>query len=209
MPDGDDVRLSPTVRGSAVPPDDEQAGADATIRRVGARIRTRRKELGLTLNELAERTGVSISMLSMLERGVAGASIGTLVAVASALHLQMHDLFEVADESSQSPLIRREDQTEVVTGEGVLRRLLHHSRNDGVEVVMHEYEPGTASGDRPLHHEGREFGVLLSGSLTVEVDGVSHRLRPGDAIAYDSTRPHRIANVGRGKARAVWVNVLP
>lgn len=203
------MRLSSSVRPPSSAHDERETGADATIRQVGARIRERRKQLGLTLNEVAERTGVSISMLSMLERGVAGASIGTLVAVASALHLQMHDLFEVADETARSPLIRREDQTEVVTGEGVLRRLLHHSRADGVEIVVHEYEPGTASGDRPLHHEGREFGFLLSGSLTVEVDGVSHRLRPGDAVAYDSAKPHRMVNVGRGRARAVWVNVLP
>lgn len=203
------MRLSPPVRQSPSPHDGPQEDADATIRRVGSRIRERRKELGLTLTDLAERTGVSVSMLSMLERGVAGASIGTLVAVASALHLQMHDLFEVAEEPTHSPLLRREDQTEVVTGEGVLRRLLHHSRSDGVEMVMHEYEPGTASGDEPLHHDGREFGVLLSGSLTVELDGVSHRLRPGDAIAYDSAKPHRIANLSRSKARAIWVNILP
>lgn len=161
----------------------------------------------MTLNELSERTGVSISMLSMLERGVAGASIGTLVAVASALRLQMHDLFEVDAEAERSPLVKREDQTEVLTGEGVLRRLVHHSNADGLEMVVNEYEPGTASGDRPLHHEGREFGVLISGSLTVELAGVSYRLRPGDAITYDSTTPHRIRNEGRSKARAVWVNL--
>lgn len=203
------MRLSSSVRPPSSAHDERETGADATIRQVGARIRERRKQLGLTLNEVAERTGVSISMLSMLERGVAGASIGTLVAVASALHLQMHDLFEVAAESEHSPLIRREEQTEVVMGEGVLRRLVHRSRPDGIEMVLHEYEPGTVSADEPLHHEGREFGVLLSGSLTVELDGVSHRLRPGDAIAYDSTRPHRMVNPGRGKARAVWVGVLP
>lgn len=203
------MRRSPSVHPASSPQDEPKTGADATIRQVGARIRERRKKLGLTLNDVAERTGVSISMLSMLERGVAGASIGTLVAVASALHLHMHDLFEVPEESEDSPVIRREEQTEVVTGEGVIRRLVHHSRADGVEMSMHEYEPGTASAEEPLHHEGREFGLLLSGSLTVEVDGARHRLRPGDAIAYDSTRPHRMVNLGRAKARAVWVGVLP
>lgn len=203
------MRRSPSVHPASSPQDEPKTGADATIRQVGARIRERRKKLGLTLNDVAERTGVSISMLSMLERGVAGASIGTLVAVASALHLHMHDLFEVPEESEDSPVIRREEQTEVVTGEGVIRRLVHYSRADGVEMSMHEYEPGTASAEEPLHHEGREFGLLLSGSLTVEVDGARHRLRPGDAIAYDSTRPHRMVNLGRAKARAVWVGVLP
>jgi ribosome-binding protein aMBF1 (putative translation factor) len=57
--------------------------ADEMVRAVGASIRAARKRRRLTLQELAERTGVSISMLSMLERGVASPSIGTLVSVSS------------------------------------------------------------------------------------------------------------------------------
>lgn len=181
--------------------------ADETIGRVGAKIRARRKSIGLTLNDLSSRTGISVSMLSMLERGVAGASIGTLVAVATALRLQMHDLFESQVGEPSSPVIPREAQTEVETAEGVLRRMAHHSRTDGLEMVVNEYAPGTASGDAPLHHEGREYGVVIAGTLCVELDGIEYRLRPGDAIAYASTRPHRISNPHRTRARAVWVNV--
>ncbi len=46
-----------------------------------------------------------------------------------------------------------------------------------------------------------------SGRLTIEVDGQSHTLEPGDAIAYSSDRPHRIANTGEERAVAVWVNL--
>lgn len=101
-------------------------GADATIRRIGVVIRHRRNERGLMLNGLADRTGVSVSMLSMLERGAAGASIGTLVAVASALQMQMNDLF-VQDRNQTSPVTLRNEQTQVQTGEGVLRRIAHHA----------------------------------------------------------------------------------
>lgn len=181
--------------------------ADSTIRQVGALIRTRRKSIDMTLNELADRTGVSVSMLSMLERGVAGASIGTLVAVASALRVQMHDLFDYAVEVESSPLIRRADQTEVETGEGVLRRVAHHSAAQGLEMAINEYAPHTASGDKPVHHDGREYGVVIAGALTVELDGVSYKLGIGDAISYSSATPHRITNHGRTKARAVWVNL--
>lgn len=181
--------------------------ADRTIRRVGGRIRNRRKEIGMTLHELSERTGVSVSMLSMLERGVAAASIGTLVAVASALRVQMHDLFGHAEGEPVSPLTKREDQTEVETVEGVLRRIARHEQADGLEMAVNEYAPGTASGDMPVHHEGHEFGVLVAGALTIELDGVSYQLRPGDSISYESSTPHRISNPGKSKARAVWVNV--
>jgi len=178
-----------------------------TITRVGARIRARRKAEGLTLNDVAASTGVSVSMLSMLERGLAGASIGTLVAVASALHMQMYDLFEEPQYDGPEPVTRRDEQPQIETAEGVLRRLAHHSHEDGLEMAINEYEPHTASSEQATHHEGREFGIVLSGSLLIELDGVEHALRPGDAITYDSSVPHRIVNPGRSRARAVWVNL--
>lgn len=180
---------------------------DKTIRRVGLTIRFRRKQIGMTLNELSENTGVSVSMLSMLERGVASGSIGTLVAVASALGLQMYDLFEHDDGASVSPVVRKDQQAEIQTSEGVVRRLAHHAAEQGLEIAVNEYEPGTASGERLIHHVGHEYGVVVSGTLHVELDGQVHVLGPGDAIRYDSTTPHRIANRGRSKARAVWVNL--
>ncbi len=181
--------------------------AEATIRQAGAKIRTRRKEIGMTLNELGERTGVSVSMLSMLERGVAGASIGTLVAVSSALRVQMYDLFEVSDKPQLSPVTLRSDQAEVETAEGVLRRVAHHSIEHGLEMAINEYEPGTASGDRAVHHDGLEYGVVIEGELTIELDDRSYVLTVGDAINYASSSPHRISNRGSLRARAVWVNL--
>lgn len=184
-----------------------QGSVDKTIRRVGSTIRFRRKQINMTLNELSDSTGVSVSMLSMLERGLAGASIGTLVAVASALGLQMHDLFEHGAGAVASPVVRKGEQTEVQTSEGVIRRLAHHAAEQGLEIAVNEYEPGTASGERLIHHVGHEYGVVISGTLHVDLDGQVHVLGPGDAIRYDSATPHRIANRGRSRARAVWVNL--
>lgn len=183
------------------------AEADQTMALVGARIRALRSSQGLTLKHVAERTGVSVSMLSMLERGVTTASIGTLVSVASALGIHMSDLFDRPDPEDAHPVLRREDQPRVQTSEGAVRRVAHHDAQSGVELAVNEYLPGGASNATPTHHEGREFGVLVSGLLRVELDGESHQLRPGDAIAYSSTRPHRISNGGDEVAVAVWVNI--
>lgn len=184
-----------------------QAGADETMTLVGARVRHLRSRQGLTLKEVAERTGVSVSMLSMLERGVATASIGTLVSVASALGVHMYDLFDKPDPDQRSPLVRREDQASVQTSQGAVRRIAHNDTLSGVELAVNEYSPGGASGPNLTHHDGREFGVLISGTLRVDIDGDAHILHPGDAIAYASTRPHRISNGGDEVAVAVWVNI--
>lgn len=183
------------------------SSADQTIILVGARIRDLRSRQGLTLRDVADRTGVSVSMLSMLERGVATASVGTLVSVASALGVHMYDLFDHPDEGDGSPVTKLSEQSVVRMGSGTTRRVAHHDPVAGLEVAVNEYDKGGASGPTATHHDGREFGVLISGRLTVELDGQSHDLEPGDVIAYASTRPHRIANVGDERAVAIWVNV--
>jgi len=181
--------------------------AEQTMLLVGARIRAIRLRQQLTLRDVAERTGVSVSMLSMLERGVSTASVGTLVAVASALGVHMYDLFTHKDTGDGSPVTRLAEQTVVRMGQGTTRRVAHTDAAAGVELAVNEYEVGGASGPSATHHEGREFGLLISGQLTVELNGQSHVLEPGDVIAYPSDQPHRIANSGTEPAVAVWVNI--
>ena len=181
--------------------------AEDTVRQIGSVVREARKQRNLTLNELAELTGVSVSMLSMLERGIASPSIGTLVSVTSALGLHMSELFESSAAAEADPVRRRDDQVSFETAEGVLRRIVHSDLASGVEFVVNEYQPGTTSSSRPVHHGGTEYGVVLSGTLTVTLNGVDYVLRQGDGITYPSQWPHRISNHGKTQARAVWVNL--
>ncbi|BBZ01472.1 hypothetical protein MCHIJ_09090 [Mycolicibacterium chitae] len=207
--DGSDRSPKTTKRASA---DNALAERDAdaaeqTMLLVGARIRAMRLRQRLTLRDVAERTGVSVSMLSMLERGVSTASVGTLVAVASALGVHMYDLFAHKDGADPSPVTRLDEQTVVSLGEGTTRRVAHNDAAAGLELAINEYDLGGASGPTATHHDGREFGLLISGELTIELDGQRHVLQPGDVIAYSSDRPHRIANTGSERAVAVWVNL--
>jgi transcriptional regulator with XRE-family HTH domain len=183
------------------------AGADEMVRAVGASVRIARKRRRMTLQELADRTGVSISMLSMLERGVASPSIGTLVSVSSALGLHMAQLFQDASAQAPSPVRRLPDQVVVQAAEGVSRRMVHTDLDYDLEMVVNEYEPGTSSSRTPVHHEGMEFGLVISGSLTVQLDEIDYNLEPGDGISYASTTPHVLSNRGNVKARAVWINL--
>jgi quercetin dioxygenase-like cupin family protein len=118
----------------------------------------------------------------------------------------MRDLFENVDDDVTSPVTRLVDQTVVETVEGVHRRISHDAREHGLEIVVNSYAPGTSSNDKPSHHEGVEYGVVIEGSLVVELGDLRFELHAGDAIHYESTIPHRIANVGGDVARAVWVN---
>lgn len=179
------------------------------LNELGGRIRALRVEQGLTLQMIAERTGLSSSMVSMVERGRTSPSIGTLIAISSALGVHMADLFELDVDGPRDVVQRATDHQVVETANGVLRRLVQVDPRRGLELVVNEYEPGTASAVQVTHHGGYEYGYVLEGTLTVELQNAAHQLEPGDSIAFESTRPHRIVNQGRRRARAVWVNLSP
>ena len=188
---------------------DDQAvtGTDDTVMEIGIRIRELRKQRGMTLVGVAERTGLSASLLSMVERGRTSPSIGTLVAVARALGVHMSELFNPAVAPAEPDPVRRADSQQAYeTAEGVLRRIVQADTDRGFEFAINEYGPGTRSAPTPTHHDGYEYGVVLEGSLRVELDGRTFELSPGDAISYDSGVPHLLANDGSERCRAVWVN---
>jgi transcriptional regulator with XRE-family HTH domain len=194
--------LSPGQPGS-----DLMGMAASALLGIGSRIRQLRGDRGLTLQGLADMTGLSASLLSLVERGKTSPSIGTLVAIAHAFDVHMTDLMPEAPATDELPVLRYDEQRVFATPEGVNRRILRDDRVRGLEVALNEYGEGGRSADSLLHHAGYEYGVVIEGTLTVEVDGHSYELQPGDSIAYDSTRPHRIINRGPGAARAMWVNL--
>ena len=64
--------------------------------------------------------------------------------------------------------------------------------------------PGAPAPREHIHHAGREYGIVLSGVLDVEIAGATTRVHAGDSIAFDSTLPHRFWNAGADPVRAIW-----
>ena len=184
--------------------DDSTGDAIALI---GTRVRDVRTAQGMPLRALADRTGLSMSMLSLVERGKTSPSIGSLIAICSALDIHMADLLAPASLVRTSPVSRVADQPVVQTPTGVDRRILRDDRVNGVEIAINQYLPDSLSAPTPIHHEGFEYGIVLDGQLTVELDGQVHTLETGDLISYESARNHRISNRSDRKARALWVNL--
>jgi transcriptional regulator with XRE-family HTH domain len=181
--------------------------AAETVQAIGARVRELRSQRQLTLQGLADLTGLSASLLSLVERGKTSPSIGTLVSVAYALGVHMNDLVPGENRQLPSPVTRRSDQRLFSTREGVTRRVIQDDRGRGVEIAVNEYAAGGSSDEASLHHRGYEYGLVLEGTLTVYLAKGRHVLKSGDSIGYDSTLPHRICNEGKRLARALWVNL--
>lgn len=178
---------------------------------VGPFIRSRRKKLGLTLEGLASRSGISTSMLSMIERSETNPTLATLWALANALDVDISEMIGVQKPERQvridiaSPSFTPEIRTD--DGLCVLRILSPADRVDILEWYEIRFAPGGAliSG---AHSRGtREHLTVLEGALEIVSGGETSLATQGATARYPADLPHEIRNNADQPARALLVVV--
>lgn len=182
---------------------------------LGQKIRALRLQHGLTLHKLAQATGVSQSLISQVERGLASPSITTLRRIAGALDVPIAALFLGGNEASNGEtdrlgrrlVVRRHERKGLhVPRSKVDYELLTPDLNRRIEFIWIEYEPGSVTHLDPMSHPGEENAVCLEGSVVVTIDGQEFVLSEGDSISFDSGRLHQVEN--RSDGRAVLVSAI-
>jgi transcriptional regulator with XRE-family HTH domain len=193
---------------------------------VGARIRQARLERGLGLRALAREVGVSASLVSQIETGKSQPSVSTLYAITTALGISVESLFEgreaaaareaavvhalaafAADPGRRiGPLVGPGEREVLELDSGVVWERLGHVPGTDVDFLRVTYRPGgSSSGSGGLmRHAGTEYGYLTSGELVLTLGFDEQVLRPGDAVSFESTTPHRYRNDGDEPAVGVW-----
>jgi len=206
-------------------------GATA-VSAVGERLREARQRRGISLRALARDIGVSASLISQIETGKSQPSVSTLYAITSALGISVEHVFEArrtrpaapaerapgpapasllevigsARGSRVGPLVRPAQRQVLALDSGVTWERLGHLPTTQVDFLLITYEPGgsSSSSGLPMRHSGSEYGYLTSGELVLTLGFDEHLLRPGDAVCFESTRPHRYRNDGAAPAIGVW-----
>lgn len=163
---------------------------DSTVR-LGSVIRTHRAGQ-YTLQELASTAGISVGLLSQIERGLGNPSFKTLQKIADALDLRIGDLVDPTAPSSRGgTVVRSGERTRVQFGsEGLVYEFITPNLRGRLEMLQTSVPPGWGNKGHPFHHDGEECVLVVEGELAVEVDGVEHTLEAGDAITYDPAAPH-------------------
>ncbi|WP_245735793.1 helix-turn-helix domain-containing protein [Pedococcus cremeus] len=190
--------------------DNGRASAEQLMSTVGAQLKTLRKMRTFTIEALSARSGVSIGLISQIERGRGNPSFNTLVQMAHALDVPIGRLFHAADDTS--PLVRSTERRSLdVHGPSgdASHELMSPDLNGALEAVWIEAPPGYDTSATPFTHPGEEFGVVLEGRHEVYLDGVRYELGPGDSITYPSTTPHWYRNAGTETVKAIWVITPP
>jgi transcriptional regulator with XRE-family HTH domain len=193
---------------------------------MGERLRLARQARRLSLRVLADRLGVSPSLISQIETGRANPSVSTLYALADELDMSLDDLLfndrraaepvagaaaradvpSATTVSQSDPVQRAATRHNIRLASGVRWERLTTLSEPGVEFLHVTYEVGGASSpeDAYQRHPGHEWGYVLSGRLQVRIGFDEYVLEPGDAISINSSIPHRLATIGDEPVQAIW-----
>ncbi len=173
---------------------------------IGPRVRALRDASGLSLRDLAERSGVSAPMLSQVERGETSPTLAVAARIASGLDLRLSQLLRL-DEGGQVAIVRASERrpgtSDPASGHQaeILTPPLPGQR---AELSRHVLAAGAATGgagDPPMHEPGsRESALVQEGRVVFEIDGERHELGPGDCVTFDADLPHHFENPGSGDA---------
>ena len=175
-----------------------------TVASVGPRIRALREAGGLSLRDLATRTGVSAPMLSQVERGETSPTLQVAGRIAAGLELSLSQLLRL-DEGGTVSIVRAGDDKPARERTGHRTEVLTPGLpGQRAELSRHTLAPGASTGDAddpPLHEPGaREIAHVEDGTVTLMVDGQRHDLRAGDTVTFDADLPHHFENPGPGEA---------
>lgn len=163
----------------------------------GSTIRRIRKSQYLTLADLANRTGYSLSFLSQVERGLANPSINSLRKIALALGCPLTTFFDVAS-STNGPVVRKHERRVLVNTDYKLTyQLLSRDLNRRIELLFTQLEVDATSAEAPMAHKGDEAALVLQGEGRFELGDQIYDLKEGDSIYILENTPHRFTNTGK------------
>lgn len=196
---------------------------------LGRRIRQERQRRGTGLRALARAVGVSASMISQIETGKTRPSVSTLYAITTALGISLDEVFAPAADGTEAagdgaapatvaqalrarpglrlgPHVPPDQRQQLTLETGVTWERLGEIPGRMVDFLRITYPPGgsSSSSGRLMQHPGAEFGMVISGELVLTLGPDELVLRPGDAVSFESSLPHRYRNDGTEPAVGVW-----
>ncbi len=186
------------------------------LTKLGEDVRALRKAQQMTLSDLAEAAGKSISFLSKIERGLAQPSVTALQGIADALGVPAGWFFDTDGpvNADERPYVVRANRRRKLSFShlsdtaymGLEDHLLSASLEGNLALGISTYQPGGHSGDDLCTHDGEEAGLVMRGDIRLTMDDKTFTLHAGDSFSFSASVPHRYENAGPDIAQIVWAN---
>jgi transcriptional regulator with XRE-family HTH domain len=178
---------------------------------MGEKLRRFRQRKGLTLREIALRSGLSEGFVSQVERGLSSPSIISLKKLCEALCITLNELFEdhnhpFNEDAPNYAVTKARDQMYVhIPSSPIVYRLLSAPlRNGTIEVLINEYPLNYKQS--LTQHRREEFGYVLEGQLTLRIEQEIFSLCPGDSYQLLSMSPHSYETSEKEGAKVMVVS---
>jgi len=177
---------------------------------IGFKIRRIRQERRMTLQDLAESTGLSKPLLSQIENDQVIPPLATLLRISKAFKVGLNTFFEDEGNTQKCILVRAGESRKKMRRSSHNQPYIYHSLASGrkhrhLEPFLVEFESQEWSDELQVSHEGEEFIFLLEGELEFHYGDQVIQLYPGDSLNYDSNEPHGFVARGNIRPRAVAV----
>ena len=182
-----------------------------TNKEIGRKIKNLRSKRRFTLRGLSRETGIAVSFLSSLEQGKNSVSVAKLKTILDALGTDLGTFFATQKDDSAKIVYSKNELTEIAgLGKGLSFKEVASGRpNRKLQLIRETYSPGADTGPDLYRHNAEEAGIVLKGTLELTVEDNVYELNAGDAYYFSSRRPHRVRNIGKGKAESISVNTPP
>lgn len=172
---------------------------------IGPRLRDIRVQCGYSIRTLAQKSGLNVNTLSMIENGKTSPSLETLQQLSFALETPMGAFFEANTPAPQVVCHKADRRPHVAFAHGMLEDLGAGLPRRGVEAFLVTLKPQSNSGEELMAHTGREVVYCLEGQLTYTIEAQTFVLEPGDSLFFDAYLPHRWQNTGSVPTRSLLV----
>ncbi|MBY5538263.1 cupin domain-containing protein [Rhizobium leguminosarum] len=174
---------------------------------VGGVVRRLRKAKSLSLVKLSELSGVSVGMLSQVERDVSNPSVRILSAILRALDAPMSVMFEpTAGGAKEDPnFVRRANDRPILELGHLNKELLSSKSQHSLQLMILHIERGGSSGEHPLTYPAEKGGLVLKGQIFLRVGLEETCLSAGDSFAFGPLVPHSFRHAGSEPAEVFWV----
>lgn len=174
----------------------------------GRQIRAAREEKGLTLDELALRTGLTKSFLSQVERGKSSPSLSSVRLIVQELNIPLVSLFENSIDNLSNIVVRKNKRKKFKLPDSILDfELLTPNLKRRMEIIRVVAPPSGKS--EFMAHEGEEWGYVVKGRIRLKVGNDEFELEEGDTVYYSSEIPHQWVNETEDEVELLWVITPP
>lgn len=178
--------------------------SEQTIPKVGLRLRMLREQRNLSLRALADRCGLSINAISLIERGENSPTVSSLHILATALGVKITEIFE--EEHDEAVVFVKRNQRLNTEGNGLVMESLGIGlHNQRLEPFMVTIDPGAGDTGDMVVHPGQEFVYCMTGEIMYQIGSRMYRLTPGDSLLFEATQPHSFRNEGETPATVMLI----